>query len=487
MPVVPVEFACTPKCRSNAHYLDLIRVVSQSLPIPVILNYLVRCGNCGKGHDRYGRTLVQVCSALSEKWPVIDWLLKQKKVDINLKNLESGYTALHYSVFYGRIDVAVNLIKAGANTSLLDYDYLTYIDHVIRDTFVNTPVEQLDIECFDVYTMGENTNGSLGHSQPTAKKVPEPIDVFRRDSICIKKVKMDKYHTLFLSDNGSVYSCGFGVGGRLGHDNEEPVLIPKQIAALELIKETEQDRCIDIAVTRDCSYFLTEKGFLWSCGLNNYYQLGHPGLTKLLVPTKVPFRQFKERKITQIACGRFHSAVLLEDGQLYTFGFNGGQLGHPKTNEPYIQQPSLVTKFNSQQEYVQKVICSDFAIVCYTNKGDIYVLNDYKYRKIVKHALNVTQLAVVGGKIESNGIIDEENLDDELKIFYIQSKKLFLYHERDNVNNRTKLCLWTTKQRLMIEDIAAGSNAIILATSTGQVYTASLDRLVHTNKKNENF
>jgi alpha-tubulin suppressor-like RCC1 family protein len=36
---------------------------------------------------------------------------------------------------------------------------------------------------------------------------------------------MDKYHSLFLSDNGSVYSCGFGVGGRLGHDNEEPVLV----------------------------------------------------------------------------------------------------------------------------------------------------------------------------------------------------------------------------------------------------------------------
>ena len=111
MPVVSVELACTPKCRSNAHYLDLIRVASQSLPIPVILNYLCRCGNCGRGrwcspsngstktpssmflgHDKFGRTLVQVCSALPEKWPVIDWLLKQKKVDINLKNVESGYT-----------------------------------------------------------------------------------------------------------------------------------------------------------------------------------------------------------------------------------------------------------------------------------------------------------------------------------------------------------------------------------------------------------
>jgi hypothetical protein len=82
------------------------------------------------GHDKHGRTLIQVCAALPDKWPVIDWLLKQKKVDINPKNLESGYTvrysadfssrklafpsffqALHYSVFYGRIDNAVNLIK----------------------------------------------------------------------------------------------------------------------------------------------------------------------------------------------------------------------------------------------------------------------------------------------------------------------------------------------------------------------------------------
>ena len=29
--------------------------------------------------------------------------------------------------------------------------------------------------------------------------------------------------------------------------------------AMEKIKETEQDHCVDIAVTRDCSYFLTEK------------------------------------------------------------------------------------------------------------------------------------------------------------------------------------------------------------------------------------
>ncbi|CAF4889283.1 unnamed protein product, partial [Rotaria sp. Silwood1] len=154
MPVVSIEIDCTPKCRSTTHYLDLIRVASQSISIPIILNYICRCGNCAKGHDKYGRTLIQ---------------------------------ALHYSVFYGRIDNSVNLIKAGANTSLLDYDHMTYIDHVIRDTYIETSSELLDIESYEVYTMGENTNGNLGHTQSTAKKVPELIDIFRRDSICIKK------------------------------------------------------------------------------------------------------------------------------------------------------------------------------------------------------------------------------------------------------------------------------------------------------------
>ncbi|CAF0741171.1 unnamed protein product [Adineta steineri] len=483
MPVIPVEIDCTPKCRSTTHYLDLIRVASQSVPAQLILSYICRCGNCVKGHDKYGRTLLQVCSALPEKWPIIDWLLKQKKVDINPKNLESGYTALQYSVFYGRIDNAINLIKAGANTNLLDYDHMTYIDNIIRDTYVETR-SQLP-ETYEVYTMGENTNGNLGHTQSTAKRVPELIDIFRRDSISITKVKIDKYHTLFLSENGSVYSCGYGVGGRLGHDNEEPVLSPKQIMVMETIKDTEQDRCIDIAITRDCSYFLTEKGCLWSCGLNNYHQLGHPGITKLLVPTKVQFRQIKDRKITHIACGRFHVALIVDDGQLFTFGLNAGHLGHPKTNDLYIQQPLLVTKFNSQSEYVQKLVCSDYAIICYTNKDAIYVLNDYKYRKIVKHVPQVTQIAVVGGKLESNGILDEENIDDDLKVFYVQSNKLYLYHERESSNVKAKLCLWATKQRLSIEQIAAGTNALIFSTNTGQVYTASLDKLANVNRKIE--
>jgi len=61
---------------------------------------------------------------------------------------------------------------------------MTYIDHVIRDTYVEIRSELSDIgkllylliikiifsfflfeESYEVFTMGENTNGNLGHSQ----------------------------------------------------------------------------------------------------------------------------------------------------------------------------------------------------------------------------------------------------------------------------------------------------------------------------------
>ena len=36
---------------------------------------------------------------------------------------------------------------------------------------------------------------------------------------------MSKYHTVFLSREGRVYSCGHGFGGRLGHGDENSFVV----------------------------------------------------------------------------------------------------------------------------------------------------------------------------------------------------------------------------------------------------------------------
>ena len=36
---------------------------------------------------------------------------------------------------------------------------------------------------------------------------------------------MSKYHTVFLSAEGKVFTCGHGQGGRLGHGNQQTYLV----------------------------------------------------------------------------------------------------------------------------------------------------------------------------------------------------------------------------------------------------------------------
>ena len=41
----------------------------------------------------------------------------------------------------------------------------------------------------------------------------------------LSKVVMCKFHSVFLSADGRVFTCGHGRGGRLGHGNEETILV----------------------------------------------------------------------------------------------------------------------------------------------------------------------------------------------------------------------------------------------------------------------
>lgn len=67
---------------------------------------------------------------------------------------------------------------------------------------------------------------------------------------------MHKFHSVFLSHDGSVYSCGHGQGGRLGLNSEKAILTPLKIRHSSANPET----FIQIAVGRDHTVLLTESG-----------------------------------------------------------------------------------------------------------------------------------------------------------------------------------------------------------------------------------
>lgn len=108
-----VDRDCTERCKSKQHANELCSVISKrgitDYEICAFLNW--KCFNCGQTFDSAGRTALHFAASCGRK-KVVQWLLKKGAL-INAKDLESGYTPLHRSIFYGKINTAVNLIQLG--------------------------------------------------------------------------------------------------------------------------------------------------------------------------------------------------------------------------------------------------------------------------------------------------------------------------------------------------------------------------------------
>merc|ERR1712173_371157 len=130
------------------------------------------------------------------------------------------------------------------------------------------------------------------------------------------------YHTLFILEDGSIYSCGQGFDGQLGHSNKKNVDIPKQILAL---KDKKIIKCAGGYCHSIC---MDEDGIVWTWGDNARGQLGHSNTKSICTPKMVEY--FRKNCITARDCvaGESNTGVITTEDELYVFGDNGKyQLG----------------------------------------------------------------------------------------------------------------------------------------------------------------
>lgn len=114
MSISPEDRECTENCRSISHANTICsaitkRCVSES-DLCAYFNYLCCCSESVR--DACGRTALHVAASCG-KTEIINWLCRSRHLNINTKDLESSYTALHRSVFYGKINATVCLMKLG--------------------------------------------------------------------------------------------------------------------------------------------------------------------------------------------------------------------------------------------------------------------------------------------------------------------------------------------------------------------------------------
>ncbi|KAL9426199.1 hypothetical protein AB3S75_033054 [Citrus x aurantiifolia] len=151
----------------------------------------------------------------------------------------------------------------------------------------------------------------------------------------VKEIACGGRHSAVVTDAGALLTFGWGLYGQCGHGSTNDQLRPSYASSLMGI-QVEQ-----IAAGLWHTACISVEGRVYVFGGNQFGQLGTgvdqaENVPKLL---ETPILESKRAKV--VSCGARHSAVLTEDGQVLSWGWNKyGQLGLGDSIDRNI--PSLV-------------------------------------------------------------------------------------------------------------------------------------------------
>ncbi|XP_040517343.1 E3 ubiquitin-protein ligase MYCBP2 isoform X32 [Gallus gallus] len=114
-------------------------------------------------------------------------------------------------------------------------------------------------------------------------------------------------------------------------------------------------RAVQVSCGFHHSVILMENGDVYTFGYGQHGQLGHGDVNSRGCPTLV---QALPGPSTQVTAGSNHTAILLMDGQVFTFGsFSKGQLGRPILDMPYwnakpAPMPNIGSKYGRKATWI---------------------------------------------------------------------------------------------------------------------------------------
>ncbi|XP_061919582.1 inhibitor of Bruton tyrosine kinase-like [Entelurus aequoreus] len=455
---------CTPKCRSLQHANEAVAAITGGSEGQLRVFLSSYCHNAAVLRDEFGRTALHLAASLGKK-ALLEWLLESKNADLTVKDQESGWTALHRSAFYGQIHCLLSLVKHGGLLSTQDKEGLSVLDLTMKDRPAHITFRSTDPT--EVYMWGNNTNFSLGHGNQESRQHPELVDAFARTGVYIKQVVLCKFHSVFLSQKGQVFTCGHGQGGRLGHGDEQTYLVPRMVEGLM------SHHCSQVAAAKDHTVVLTEEGYVYAFGLNTFHQLGlAPPPASAHVPKQVFSKTLKGRTIIGVAAGRFHTVLWTREA-VYTVGLNGGQLGYllDPNGEKYVTTPRQVSALYHKDITIAMAAAGDGATVIVTSKGDIYLLAEYQCKKIASRQLNIKKVLVSGGSLDHcvNAQILSEGGGEKVSILALdEAGRVFCWRSS---GSSMRLCRWAYGRQVFMSDIALSKNGMMFVTQEGEGFS----------------
>ncbi|XP_023010441.1 retinitis pigmentosa GTPase regulator b isoform X8 [Maylandia zebra] len=186
-----------------------------------------------------------------------------------------------------------------------------------------------------LFMWGDNTEGQIGLGKESQVSSPQEVSVGRP----ISWVSCGYYHSALVTVDGALYTFGERDSGKLGLGTHQ---LPGHRVP-QLVKSIKEP-VTQVACGGGHTVALAE-GSVYTFGLGQFGQLGHG---TFIFESRVPrlVEHFKKGRACQVACGENHTAVITEDGLLYTFGDGRhGKLGLGEENFTNQFKPTLCLRF----------------------------------------------------------------------------------------------------------------------------------------------
>ncbi|XP_078139120.1 putative E3 ubiquitin-protein ligase HERC3 isoform X2 [Centroberyx gerrardi] len=189
---------------------------------------------------------------------------------------------------------------------------------------------------------------------------PRPLEALCH--IPVSQVACGSQHSVALTKDGQVYTWGQNSRGQLGVGKKKP-----SVGSPQLLNSLSANPLVQISAGGDQSFALSVSGSVCGWGKNDCGQLGLGDTKDRHTPT--PVHCLNMKKTIYISCGKDHTAILMKDGTVFTFGSGQyGQLGHNSFRDEL--RPRLVAELWGAK--VTKIACGRHHTLVLTDSKRVY-------------------------------------------------------------------------------------------------------------------